>query len=306
MTKKMYQKRKERSMINNNAQGGQKTGINWYPGHMEKAKRKIKENLKFVDIVLELIDARVPYSSINNDIFNLINNKSHILIMTKSDLADYDKVQEWVKYYRKKGIIVILVDLKNKKNIKEIYNEIDKITITINKERSVKGLKSRRIRLLVVGIPNVGKSTLINSLVNKKATITGNKPGVTKQINWIRVNDKIELLDTPGILPPRLTDKEVALNLAATTAIKEEVLPLEEVAIHIIKKLQSNYPTALRKRYNIKDDTDIIVILNSIGKLIGAIKNGEVDYDRVYKTIIKDLRDGYLGKIVFDIMDCNE
>ena len=274
--------------------------INWYPGHMAKTKREIKEKLELIDIVFEVIDARIPKSSKNKDVDELIKNKPRILIMTKLDLCDETETKKWIKYYEEQGYKVIAVDLINNPNLQMIFNETNKISSALNQKRKEKGLKERRIRALILGIPNVGKSTLINRLVGKKATNVGNKPGITKQLEWIRINNQIELLDTPGILWPKLDDENVALNLAATTAIKEEILNLEEVAIHIINTMLKLYPENIKNRYNITDETDIVLILDQIGKKIGAIKNKETDYDKVYTTILRDLREGYLGKITFD------
>lgn len=285
---------------NENEKGLYKNVINWYPGHMVKTKREIKEKLELIDVVFEVIDARIPYSSKNKDIDNLIKNKKRILIMTKTDLCDQIITNKWIEYYQNKGYEVIPVDLINKKNIKQIFNITDKISIELTENRNKKGLKPRKIRILILGIPNVGKSTLINTLVGKKSTKVGNKPGITKHLEWIRINDKLELLDTPGILWPKLDNEEIAYNLASMTAIKEEILPLEDVAIFIINKLFALYPKQIMDRYNIKKEEDIVITLDAIGKKIGAFKNNECDYEKVYITILKDLREGHLGKITFD------
>jgi len=277
-----------------------KTNINWYPGHMAKTKREIKDKLDLIDIVFEVIDARIPYSSKNKDIDSLIKNKKRILIMTKIDLCDMDVTNKWIKYYENLGYKVITVDLINNKNIKEIFEVTNNISNELNEKGKQKGLKPRKTRILILGIPNVGKSTLINTLVGKKATNVGNKPGITKNLEWIRINDKIELLDTPGILWPKFDDEKVALNLASMTAIKEEVLPIDDVAIYIINTMLKLYPDNIISRYNIDNKDDIVDILDQIGKKIGAIRNNETDYDRVYNTILKDLKEGYLGKITFD------
>ena len=276
----------------------QKSNINWYPGHMAKAKREIKENINLIDVILELVDARIPFSSKNKDIDSLVLNKPRIIIMTKSDLCDMDESIKWKNYYINNNYMVIMADLN--KGINDIFSACNEISKDINDKRKEKGMKPRKLRVLVVGIPNVGKSTLINRLVGKKVTNVGNKPGVTKSLEWIRVNDNIELLDTPGILWPKLDGDNVALNLASMTSIKEEVLNKEEVAIYIINTLFKYYPNNICNRYNIKYDKDIANVLDSIGKRIGAIRNNEVDYDRVYNTILRDLRDGYLGKVTFD------
>lgn len=277
-----------------------KVNINWYPGHMAKTKREVKEKLDLIDIVFEVIDARIPYSSKNKDIDSLIKNKPRILIMTKMDLCDLNKTKEWIKYYESIGYKVIPLDLLNNPNLQSLTNETNNYSLKMNQKRKEKGLKERKIRALILGIPNVGKSTLINRLVGKKATNVGNKPGITKQLEWIRVNNQIELLDTPGILWPRLDNQEVALNLAATTAIKEEIINVEDIAIYIINKMLKEYPDNIKERYNLTNEEDIIDILDNIGKKIGAIRNKETDYDKVYITVLRDLRDGRLGKVTFD------
>lgn len=274
--------------------------INWYPGHMAKTKREIKEKIDLIDIVFEIIDARIPKSSKNIDVDSLIKNKPRVLIMTKLDLCDEFKTKKWIKYYEEKCYKVIAIDLINHPNLNLIYNETSKLQNELNNKRREKGLKERRIRALILGIPNVGKSTLINRLVGRKATNVGNKPGITKQLEWIRINNELELLDTPGILWPKFEDQEVALNLAAMTAIKEEILDIEEVAIYIINTMLKLYPDNIKNRYNLTDTSDIVIVLDQIGKKIGAIRNKETDYDKVYTTVLKDLREGYLGKVTFD------
>lgn len=285
---------------NVNEESFSKVRLNWYPGHMAKTKREISEKLSLIDVVFEVIDARIPMSSKNKDIDALIKDKPKVLIMTKIDLCDMDKTNKWKSYYENNGYQVIMVDLLNNKNVNEIFNKINPIINALNEKRKSKGLKERKIRALVLGIPNVGKSTLINRLVGKKATNVGNKPGVTKNLQWIRVNDKLELLDTPGILWPRLDNNEVAHNLASMTAIKEEVLDLEDISIYIINTMFKYYPDNIKTRYNIDNNNDVVETLDLIGKKIGAIKNNEVDYDKVYDRILKDLREGYLGKVTFD------
>ena len=280
--------------------------INWYPGHMAKTKREIKEKIDLIDVVFEVIDARIPKSSKNKDIDELIKNKPRILVMTKLDLCDQQETNKWINYYEKLGYKVIALDLINNPDLKVIYNETNIIYKDLNEKRKQKGLKERKVRALILGIPNVGKSTLINRLVGKKATKVGNKPGITKQLEWIRINNDIELLDTPGILWPRLGNEEIALNLASMTAIKEEILDLEEVSIYIVKTMLKMYPDNMINRYNLKDTSDIVEVLDQIGTKIGAIRNKETDYDKVYTTILKDLREGYLGKVTFDKYEDNK
>ena len=277
-----------------------KAVINWYPGHMAKTKREIKEHIDLIDIVYEVIDARIPKSSKNKDVDGLIKNKPRVLIMTKYDLCDESKTKEWKKYYESLGYNVILLDLIKNPNLQPIFEVTNKILKELNEKRISKGLKERKARALILGIPNVGKSTLINRLVGRKATNVGNKPGITKKLEWIRINNQIELLDTPGILWPRIDNQEIALNLASMTAIKEEILDVEEVAIYIINTMFKLYPEKIKERYNLEYSEDIVEILDQIGKKIGAIRNHETDYEKVYVTILKDLREGYLGKITFD------
>ena len=280
-----------------------KTNINWYPGHMAKTKREIKDKIDLIDVVFEVIDSRIPDSSKNREIDGLIKNKPRILVMTKSDLCDLEKSRKWKIYYEKMGYQVVMVDLINNKNINEILNLTNKLSSSLNEKRLNKGLKARSLRILILGIPNVGKSTLINRLVGKKATNVGNKPGITKKLEWIRINKNLELLDTPGILWPKLEGYNTALNLAAMTAIKEEILNKEEVAIYIINTMLNLYPDSIKERYKLTTKTDIVEILDKIGKSIGAIKNNETDYEKVYNVILKDLREGYLGKVTFDIYE---
>ena len=298
----MYQKRKIRAEKKNNNQEEKLTKVvlNWYPGHMAKTKREIKEKIDLIDIVFEVVDARIPYSSKNKEIEEMTKGKPRVIVMTKIDLCDNDKTNKWIKYYEDKDYIVIPIDLINNPNTKIIFDKIKPLVDEINSKRKSKGLKERKARILIMGVPNVGKSTLINRLVGRKATNVGNRPGVTKNLEWIRINEKVELLDTPGILWPKLDEEEVAYNLASMTAIKEEVLDSEDIAIYIIKKLLSDYPDNIINRYSLTKTEDIVDILDEIGKKIGAFRNSETDYDRVYKRVIKDLQDGYLGKITFD------
>lgn len=277
-----------------------KSSINWYPGHMAKTKREIKEKLDLIDIVFEVIDSRIPSTSKNKEIEEMTKNKPRILVMTKKDLCDLDITNKWVSHYEKLGYNAVLVDLIHDKNINNILDITNKLAQEVNEKRKQKGLKPRRVRILILGIPNVGKSTLINKLVGKKATNVGNKPGVTKQLEWIRINETLELLDTPGILWPKLTGETTGLNLASMTAIKEEILNKEEIAIYIINKLNKQYPNIVNERYKIEPKEDIVETLDQIGARIGAIRNGETDYEKVYTMILKDLREGAFGGVTFD------
>lgn len=278
-----------------------KTNINWYPGHMAKTKRIIKENINLIDVVYEVIDARMPYSSKIKDIDVYLGNTKRIIVMTKIDLCDMIETNKWIKYYEKKGYKVFPVNLETNSSLKYLFTLTDELLKEEKEKRAKKGMLPRKTRVLVVGIPNAGKSTLINRLVGKKATKTGNMPGVTKQVNWIRLNNDIELMDTPGILWPKLDEEKVALNLASLTSIKEEILPLDEVAKYILITLAKYYPQLLEKRYNITAVNDFEKTIELIGRKRGClIKGGEVDPDKVYSTIIKDIKEGLIGGITFD------
>jgi ribosome biogenesis GTPase A len=255
------------------------------------------------NFVYEVVDARIPFSSKIKDIDELIKDKPTILIMTKIDLCDISETNKWITYYEEKGYKVIGVDLINNKNISKILSITDELMIDFNNKRKLKGLELRPIRALILGIPNVGKSTLINRLVGKKVTNVGDKPGITKQLEWIRINSNLELLDSPGILWPKLDNKTIAFNLASMNAIKEEILPIDEVSTYILKTMHKYYPMKLKERYDIENinNEDIVPTFDLIGKKRGCIiRGGMIDYKKVESYIIKDLNNGYLGLITFD------
>ena len=283
--------------------GVNKSVINWFPGHMAKTKKQIGELLPLIDIVYELIDARIPESSRISDIDSITKNKARIIIMTKSDLCDLEETKKWVKKYESEGHKVILANLQDNFDYKEVLVKTNEISEEINKKRQEKGLKPKEIRALVVGIPNVGKSTFINRLAGKKVANVGNRPGVTTNLVWLKTKLNILLLDTPGILWPKFENQEVALNLASFSAIRSEILDVDEVAIHILNKLSKYYPLILKSRYNLEtfNNEETVEAYETISKKIGAIiKGGEVDYERVSNAILNDIKNELVKNITFD------
>lgn len=280
----------------------QKNNIHWYPGHMAKAKRLMKEKMNLIDIVVEVIDARMPYSSKMKEMDELIGNKKRMLIMSKKDLCDMSETEKWVEYYTNLGYHVLVMNIEKdfkKKEFLQVVHTLMKDTIEKNQN---KGIQNRKTRLLVVGIPNVGKSTLINRLVGRKAVTVGNRPGVTKSLDWIRIDQNVELLDSPGILWPKLDQEKEAYNLASLTAIREEILPIYEVVVYILKQLEKYYPNILKERYGVEQvDPDVLPTLDMIGKRRGCLsKGGIVDYDKVYNVILNDIKNGVIKGITFD------
>ena len=282
-----------------------KTNINWYPGHMNKARREMKEKMNLIDIVYEVIDARMPISSKIVDIDELIGDKKRILIMTKYDICDKEETNKFIKYYESLGYTVIPVDLMNGKETSKIIDKSMELMKEENLKRKEKGLKPRSIRALIVGVPNVGKSTLINRLVGKKSAGVGNKPGFTKSLSWVRIHKDIELLDSPGILWPKIENQDNAHVLAALSSIKEEILDTMNLSCFILDKMIRLYPKNLEERYGITEiDEDYIETFDLIGKKRGALTRGGVaDYDKVANIIIRDLKNGYLGNVTLDRLD---
>ncbi|MDD2489903.1 MAG: ribosome biogenesis GTPase YlqF [Bacilli bacterium] len=274
--------------------------INWYPGHMAKTKRLIKEMMGVIDIIYEVVDARIPFSSKINDLDEYIKNKPKILIMTKMDLCDLEETEKWVNYYEKQNYKVIMVDLLNNNNIDMIIKTTNQLLTPL---RLKPGLQKRPIRGLVIGIPNVGKSTLINRLAGSKKTKVANQPGITKGLDWYKINEYLYLVDSPGLLWPKLENNNSTYNLCALMAIKQELIPTMDISTYILQFLIQYYPESLKERYQINDinNEDILITYDVIGKKRGClIKGGEVNYEQVSLLIIKDLNEGKLGLITLD------
>lgn len=278
-----------------------KMNINWYPGHMKKTSDSIKENLKKVDVVLELIDARAPKASENPMIPELIGDKPRILIFNKGDLADPRGNNRWMDYYKSKKINVVSVNSNTGKGIGDLLDEVDKVMEGKRAKDKDKGIISEQVRAMIIGIPNVGKSTLINSLASRKSAKTGNKPGITRTNQWIKVENRMLLLDTPGVLWPKFESEELALNLAYIGSIKDEVIPKDDVALKLIEKLGREYPKLLEERFNISLKENPLENMEEIAKKRGAIMRGnEIDYSRVTDIILDEFRKGTIGRITLE------
>ena len=291
-----------------------KSNINWFPGHMAKTRRQITEDLKMIDVVVEILDARIPNSSQNPDIRQITQNKKKVIVLNKYDLSDKVKVEKWVEYFTKKGQKVVLADSLTGRGINETTRQIQKIMEDDMQKMADKGRIGRKIRVMIVGIPNVGKSSFINRISKKTSAEVGNKPGVTKQKQWIRINDKIELLDTPGVLWPKFENEKVAMNLAITGTIKDDILELTEVAYTLTKFMLENYKLNLLQRYSLNEEQideilnqeqaeneNIYEIMQLIGKKRGAILGGRIDDERTSKLILDDFRSGKLGNITLEL-----
>lgn len=279
--------------------------IQWYPGHMTKAKRKIMEDLKLVDVVIELVDARIPMSSRNPDVDQIVGGKPRVIVLNKSDLADEQANRLWIKYYTANNTKVILANSIKGTGLKEataaakllMKEKIDKL--------KSKGLLVKTIRALIIGIPNVGKSTLINKMAGRSVAQTGDRPGVTRAKQWIKINQELELLDTPGILWPKFEDELVAFNLAFTGAIKDEILDVNELALKLLERLQQDFFPNLKEKYKLEDqhkELSVHELFNLIGKKRGCIvSGGEIDAQRVAVLLLDDFRGGRIGKITLEL-----
>ena len=289
-------------MNNLENQGGvNKSVINWYPGHMTKAVRQMKEDIKLIDLVIELLDARIPLSSRNPDIDDLGKNKARLVLLNNSDLADETDNNKWIQYFKDKGIIALKINSKNKQGIKEINNAVQiacKEKIERDKKR---GIINRPVRAMVVGIPNVGKSTFINAYAGRAAAKTGNKPGVTKGKQWIKLNKNLELLDTPGILWPKFDNQTIGMHLAFIGSINDNILDVTELAYQLVKLLATTYPKVVVERYKIEGHEDPLQVMYQVAEVRGCkLKGNQADLQKTSKIIMDDFRAGKLGRITLD------
>jgi len=277
--------------------------IQWFPGHMAKARRQVTEKLKLVDIIFELVDARIPISSRNPMIDEIINQKPRLILINKADMADPVRTKQWIAYFEKQGIRALAINSDKGVGLQQIH----KVTMEILKEKwdrmKSRGIKPRAVRAMIVGIPNVGKSTLINRLVKKNIAQTGNRPGVTKAQQWIKVGKEMELLDTPGILWPKFEDPEIGYRLALTGAIKDTLLNLQDISIYALKFLEKYYPDRLKKRYDLDEiPQEIVELFEIIGRRRGCLMaGGIVDFDKTADLIVREVRNVQFGPITFDL-----
>ncbi|MDN3449306.1 ribosome biogenesis GTPase YlqF [Planococcus sp. APC 3906] len=279
--------------------------IQWFPGHMAKARREVTEKLKLVDIIFELVDARLPLSSRNPMIDQVIQHKPRLIILNKMDMADETETKKWIRYFEGQGTRAVAINSLEGRGLQAVTKASKEILEDKWSRMIAKGIKPRAIRAMIVGIPNVGKSTLINRLSKKSLAKTGNMPGVTKAQQWIKVGKEIELLDTPGILWPKFEDQEIGFKLAVTGAIKDSVIQMQELAIYALKFLEQRYPERLKERYGIDGvDDEIVNTFDAIGKRRSFVSSdGEVDYEMTAEAIVRDIRNQYLGRVTFDYRD---
>ena len=275
--------------------------VQWYPGHMTKAKRQMQEDIKLIDLIIELVDARVPLSSRNPDIDELGKNKARMILLNKADLADERQNRAWMEYFKEQGIYAVSIDSRNKGSMKAVSAAITEACKEKTERDRRRGIKNRPIRAMVVGIPNVGKSTFINTFAGRACAKTGNKPGVTKGKQWIRLNKSVELLDTPGILWPKFEDQEVGMRLAYIGSIKDDILNIEELALGLIGYLQEFYPAAFKERYSVEEGQKPLDILTAVAKARRCLKKGEeLDYEKASSILLEEFRSGKLGKVTLE------
>lgn len=276
--------------------------INWYPGHMKKTKELIEANLKLVDVVVELLDSRIPISSRNPQFNPLLGQKKRVVALNKYDLSDQNITREWIKYYEEQGVTAVPINAISGAGIKQLMSEILLATEDLREKIKKQGRMNRPIRLMIIGIPNVGKSTLINKLAGKNVAKAGNRPGVTKGKQWIRLNKELELFDTPGILWPKIEEDITGIKLACSGAIKDEVLNIEDIAYHLLKILSERYPEALKTRYQLDElPSDPLVLMDEVGRKRGCLARGnQIDYEKVSRLVLDEFRKGRLGGMTLE------
>ena len=277
--------------------------IQWYPGHMTKAKRMMQENMKLIDLIIEIVDARLPVSSRNPEIDDIVGNKPRLMLLNKADIADSSLNREWEKYFAKKGITAYAVSSTSGKNFNFVFDKCKELLSDKIEREKQKGIVNRAIKIMICGVPNVGKSSFINKLSGRKSAITGDRPGVTKGKQWIRLKNGFELLDTPGILWPKFDDEQVGLKLAYTGAIKDEIIDTEELACNLLEYLRDNYPEALEKRYKMEDFSQMkgYELLMYLGKKRGfVISGGEINTERAAGILLDEFRGAVLGNITLE------
>lgn len=303
----MYQKRKKRQEMKNNENKKEtqnQTNINWYPGHMARARREIGEAVKLVDVVFEIIDARIPRASRNPILNEIIGEKPRVIVLNKADLADKEATQKWIKYFNSKNQIAVVADSNQGKGIKEATDAAYKLMADKISKQVEKGRTGAGIKAMIVGIPNVGKSTFINKAAKKQTAEVGNKPGVTRKNQWVRLSENINLLDTPGVLWPKFDDEVLARHLAYIGTIKDEILDTEELALRLIEELLVNHKKELYARYKIADDFEYDMsyeVMDEIGRKRGClVRGGEIDYTKVANIVLDEFRNGKIGNITLE------
>lgn len=303
----MYQKRKKRQEMKNNENKKEtqnQTNINWYPGHMARARREIGEAVKLVDVVFEIIDARIPRASRNPILNEIIGEKPRVIVLNKADLADKEATQKWIKYFNSKNQIAVVADSNQGKGIKEATDAAYKLMADKISKQVEKGRTGAGIKAMIVGIPNVGKSTFINKAAKKQTAEVGNKPGVTRKNQWVRLSENINLLDTPGVLWPKFDDEVLARHLAYIGTIKDEILDTEELALRLIEELLVNHKKELYARYKVADDFEYDMsyeVMDEIGRKRGClVRGGEIDYTKVANIVLDEFRNGKIGNITLE------
>ena len=275
--------------------------LQWFPGHMKKAQRLIEENLKLVDVVIELLDARIPASSANPMLAEIIKDKPRLIALNKADLADSQSTKKWLAYFRAQGIPAVAIDSMKGKGMKQLVKEAEELARPKTEKFVAKGARARAARCMILGIPNVGKSSLINRLAGAVKAKAANQPGVTRAKQWIKIGSNLDLLDTPGILWPKFDDREVGMKLALVGSMRDEITDSGELAAWLIRYLEKEYPDVVEKRYDVLPDNDVVTVLRGIARRRGCLKaGGEEDLEKASKTLIDDFRSGRLGKITLE------